>query len=95
MLKKCACDVCTTPALTSDGYCEFCAKKCFPPGKMGNREIRISMKRESRVLLHSQSSRTADLREQAARAAIRALTPFVEQGGKSLLDAVRKRIVGR
>jgi hypothetical protein len=110
MADHCACDVCDVifgshDARTPDGYCGFCAKSCYPPGKVGNREMRVSMTKNTRANLHAAARVGAHLphdphaavtaaRHEAATAVVDFLGPILQQGGRAAVEAIRKKIKG-
>jgi hypothetical protein len=110
MPDRCLCDACSkNPSSlepwTQDGYCAFCSTTCFPVRHIGGREVRTALApatraglhaaaRVARHLPHDPTAATDAARGEAARAFVEIASPFVERGGKALIDVVRKRIRG-
>lgn len=57
-MKPCACDQCRVPLEPSysiayrDGYCEFCATRCYPVYHAGTTQSRLCLTPQARAQIH-------------------------------------------
>ncbi len=110
-MSKCVCDACDVEfgeqeARTPDGYCGFCARACFPPGKIAGKAVRVAMSKDSRENLHAAARVATHLphdpygavdsaRQEIADALVNTMGPVLERESKALLKKLKQRIAGK
>lgn len=97
-MSPCACDACSDDATDSGGMCDFCSLHCFPWETIAGKPRRTARPLAERVRVHAASlfaDGVYETRQRVADAAVRAVAPLVETGGRTLLELIRKRLAGR